>query len=264
MERVDPAAIAAAEARVTAALDSQPDCPGVSDARASVVGLARGLDPDELVLGPSEALVRELRGYLARVLADARNSLAGAGIEAVAAAYRDLDYQDDLPIGSGPWKVRHIDPGSQMDLEAFDGFHRGPPATSAVQVRLLRTADAVDAVRSGAGLAAPAVRRSVIRLLVDGLDGVQGLTFAEYDESWFVLHYNVRNGALFSDKRLRKAMELCIDKDATVAAATSGWVPIQGPVPFSHWAFEPKPGASSSERRGGEEIDRGSGLGGGW
>jgi ABC-type transport system substrate-binding protein len=240
------ALLAAEAANIKTALKrANPDCEQLAvEAETEVSAL--GLEPwsrSEFSLGPNDRFnACGYVEYLARVLGDAHDSLNREGVDAIAAAYRVLDYQDDRPIGSGPWMVRALTPGKQMDLDAFGAFHRGRAATAALEVRLLRTKpDAVSAVRNRDvdWLLQPYVGQSP-NFIVDGLDGVEdGLTLAEYDDpSWFALHYNLRHGALFADARLREAMELCIDKEETVAAATrEKFHPIESPVLPSSWAY---------------------------
>jgi ABC-type transport system substrate-binding protein len=243
----EPAGLAALEVRISESLaGDSPDCASlVTDAETTVRRL--GLEPwsrDEFALGSDDVFDPcAYAEYLARVLGDAADSLTRDDIDAIAAAYRILDFQTD-PVGSGPWMVRSVTPGKRMVLEAFDAFHRGRPATSHLEVRLLRTkADAVEAVRTGAvdWLLQPFVVQAPF-FLGDALKGANGLTLATYDEySWFAVHYNLRPGRLFAEANLREAMELCIDKQETVWAATRGqYLPIQSPVLPSHWAYEPE------------------------
>jgi ABC-type transport system substrate-binding protein len=243
----DLVVVAAEAAKIKTALKGDnPDCAAVAvEAETTVSSL--GLKPwsrDEFDLGPNDAFnACGYLEYLARVLGDVHDSLTREGIDAIAAAYRVLNYQDDRPIGSGPWKVRGLEPGKQMNLEAFEGFHRGRPATSVLEVRLLRTKpEAVKAVRDHDvdWLLQPYAAQSPF-FLKDGLEGAEdGLTLAQYDyPAWFALQYNLRRGALFADVRLRKAMELCIDKKETVATATrEQFHSIQSPVLPSTWAYE--------------------------
>jgi ABC-type transport system substrate-binding protein len=245
--QADPEATAAAADRIKDALDGDvPDCSALI-AEGEVAVRALGLEPwsrDEFNLGPDTAFVP--CGYaesLARVLTEAATSLSLDGIDAIEAAYRILDYQNELPVGSGPWKVVDIDAGTRMDLEAFGSFHRGRPATSSIEVRLIRTkAEAVNAVRDHAvdWLLQPFASQAPY-FLRDGLNGQEGgLTLNVFEApTWFAMYYNLRPGALFAEPKLREAIELCINKEETVAAASRGqFLPIQSPVLPSSWAYE--------------------------
>jgi ABC-type transport system substrate-binding protein len=246
-----PAVYEAEAKRMGNALDGgQPDCARLIVDGETAVG-ALGLQPwsrDEFNLNPGNTFAdcRYVDG-LARTLAEAARSLlleeSGDRFGAIGAAYRILDYHDDLPVGSGPWKVVDIEPGTRMELVAFDAFHRERPATSAMEVRLIRTkADAVNAVRlhSIDWLVQPFASQAPT-FLREALAGDEsGLTLTRYQaDTWFGMLYNVRPGALFSDDRLRQAVELCIDKEAMVETATGGQSKsIQSPVLPSSWAYE--------------------------
>jgi ABC-type transport system substrate-binding protein len=258
-----PADLEARAKRITDAIDFEhPDCASlVADGETAVRAL--GLEPwsrAEFDLGQTEAVNScSYASSLARVLREAARSLSLEGMDAILAAYRILDYHNELPIGSGPWKVAEIDPGSRMGLEAFDAYHRGPPATSAMEVRLVRTKqDAIRAVRERSvdWLLQPFSSQDPF-FLRDGLGGNEdGLTFSLYDTpTWFGMLYNLRPGALFADSRLRQAVELCIDKEETVAAATRGqFLPIQSPIVPSSWAYEPALNAPT------RDVDRANAL----
>ena len=53
------------------------------------------------------------------------------------------------------------------------------------------------------------------------------------------IQYNVRPGRLFADRNLRQAMELCIDKERTVEAASDRVVAIYSPILPGSWAYQP-------------------------
>ena len=69
------------------------------------------------------------------------------------------------------------------------------------------------------------------------------------------IQLNVHPGRLFADRRLRQALELCIDKAATVDAATSGAArPVDSYIPTGSWAYQ---GEFSAGRR---DVDAGRAL----
>ena len=244
----DPAALEAAATALQAALEDSSECgPEIqsvlADAESEIAALGltlRTRDDFERVVG-SDGAGCAYGSYLARSLGDAVDGLRLDGTDAIAAAYRILELPA-VPIGSGPWRVRAIDAGVSLQLEGFDAFHRGAPATPNVEVRLIRTRpEAVEAIRNGAihWLVTPFAAAS--EWIVDGVGDAPSVVLTEYhDFFWWGLHYNLRDGRLFADKNLRAAMELCINKDETVAAATGGGgVPIYSPISPAVWAFEP-------------------------
>ena len=220
-----------------------PDEAVLRDAELALAEIGRELrSRDAYAIGAGGAFDTCPYGaYLVRVLTDAAEALSLTGVDAIAAAYRILD-SPPTPVGSGPWRVISIEPGVSMELEAFGAFYRGIAATGHLEVRLIRsTAEAIDAVRSGAihWLLEPFQIGG--NTVAEGIGDAPGVVWVEYNELGFSgLFYNLREGRLFADPNLREAMELCIDKDETVAAATGGeGVSIYSPISPSIWAFEP-------------------------
>jgi len=242
----DPAFLRATASRLQSALHpvdgSACTAPGEAvlvEAERAIADIGRELrSRDAYAISPDACAYGD---YLVRVLTDAADALSLTGIDAIAAAYRILE-PPPIPVGSGPWRVLSIDPGVSMQLEAFDAFYRGVAATEHLEIGLIRsTAEAIEAVRSGAihWLLQPFA--SGDNLIAEGIGDAPGLVWAEYNRLSFTgLHYNLREGRLFADRNLREAMELCVDKDETVAAATGGeGVSIYSPISPSVWAFEP-------------------------
>ena len=244
----DPASLAALAARV-APLDSNdsPVCAPFEEALLAEAELAIADVGDEFrsrdayATGGGGAFdTCAYFEYLGRVLTDAADGLSLTGIDAIAAAYAILDHPPP-PVGSGPWRVVSIDPGLSMQLEAFDAYHHAIPATARIEVRLIRsTAEAIEAVRSGAMHWLLQPFNVGENLIAEGIGDAPGVAWVEYNAlGFFGLHYNLRGGRLFADPNLRAALERCVDKDETVAAATGGeGVSIYSPITPSMWAFE--------------------------
>jgi ABC-type transport system substrate-binding protein len=245
----DPESLRAIATRLEAALhpngavECEPPSEDVlAEAQEVLTAIGRALRSREpYAIGPGGAFDACAYGdYLVRAVTGAADGLSMNGVDAMSAAYPILEFP--LPVGSGPWRVVSIEPGETMALEAFDAFQRGKPATARLEVRILRsTAEAIDAVRSGAvhWLLEPFATGE--NLIADGIGNAPGVVWVEYNQlSYFDLEYNLREGRLFADPNLREAIEVCIDKDETVAAATGGdGVPIYSPISPSMWAFEP-------------------------
>ncbi len=250
----DPDALGELASRV-APLDANdaPGCASIEEARAEEallteaelaaadIGLALR-SRDAYAVGPGGAFDGcAYFEYLGRVLRDAQDALTLTGTDAIAAAYRILDFPI-VPVGSGPYQVVSIDPGIAIELAAFDAFHRGAPATARVEVRLIRSIpEAIDAVRTGAidWLVDPFP--TLENFIAEGLADAPGVDLVEYNRLGYIgLHYNLREGRLFADRNLREAIELCVDKGETVAAATGGTgAPIYSPIVPSMWAYQP-------------------------
>ena len=262
----DPASLAAVASRlqsdlhpVDAAACEAPAEAALEDAERAIAGIGSELrGRDAYAASPDPCAYGD---HLVSVLTDAADALRLTGIDAIAAAYRILE-PPPLPVGSGPWRVLSIDPGESMQLEAFEAFHLGVPATDRLEVRLLRTSpEAIDGVRSGAihWLVQPFATEE--NLVADSLGDAPGVAWAEYSDLGFTgLHYNLREGRLFADRNLRAAVELCVDKDETVAAATGGeGVSIYSPISPSIWAFEPDLPRPARDTAKGRELIEASG-----
>jgi ABC-type transport system substrate-binding protein len=170
------------------------------------------------------------------LLEDIAASLDATGLDAIALAYEALAFNRS-PIGTGPWRFVSVEDGTRAIFEAFDGYHRGPPATRRVEFRVIRDSSAALAgLRSGELDWVPLPPD-----LFGQIEGESNLQFVSYPNSiYFVLAYNLRPGMLFADRDVRTAVDLCIDKPATVDAATHGTGDVvYSPIEPASWAYEP-------------------------
>jgi ABC-type transport system substrate-binding protein len=177
--------------------------------------------------------------WSAIMLENVARSLGATGMEAIALAYQALSH-NRAPIGTGPFRFVGVEDGRTAVFEAFEGFHGGAPATQRFKIRLIRDVSvASEAIRNGElhWLTIPPVFPEIARDLHDE----PGLQFASFPEAtYFMLAYNVREGMLFADRNLRTALELCIDKPATVDAATDGTGDVlYSPIDPVSWAYQP-------------------------
>ncbi len=170
-------------------------------------------------------------------LRDIAASLQATGLDALALAYPTLSFNRS-PVGTGPWRFAGVE-GTRATFEAFDGYHRGAPATPRIEVRIFRgdTAGLRDGLLSGELDWVPIPPGMPVAELRDQ----PPLQFTIFPDSlYYMLAYNVREGMLFSDRNLRSAVELCIDKPQTVEAATDGTGDvIYTPVEPASWAYQP-------------------------
>lgn len=174
---------------------------------------------------------------LATDLLGVANSLEAEGIDAVAAVYSLLSF-NRAPIGSGPYYVEEFDVGQSLVLRAHEDYHGGVPATPTMNFVII-----TDLVAAASALAAGQVDY-VEEMTPDAYEAVRNadnVKIAEYPGFLHLeLQFNVREGRIFSDVNLRKAMQLCIDKAATVDAATNGTaLPTESETPPASWAFNP-------------------------
>jgi len=131
-----------------------------------------------------------------------------------------------------------LEAGEGLSLTAHEGFHLGAPETQNIFMPII-TDDLAGAQAVEAGQAD--WKYSLTGDSFAAIQESQNVKFIEYpDFGYFALMYNLREGQLFSDINLRRAVQLCVDKAATVEAATQGQgVPIESETPPASWAFNP-------------------------
>lgn len=169
-------------------------------------------------------------------LGEVAASLRATGLDAISLAYPALSNNQN-PIGTGPFRFVSVEGGSTAHFEAFEDYHHGRPAADRFEVRVLRTPEGLRAgVADGTFDWAP-LPPPVYEQVKDAPE----LDFASYPDNAFgLLAYNLRPGSLFAEHALRSAVELCIDKPATVDTATNGTGDvIYSPIDPISWAFQP-------------------------
>jgi ABC-type transport system substrate-binding protein len=164
-------------------------------------------------------------------------SLEAEGLDAVAAVYSLLPF-NRAPIGTGPYYVEEFEVGQSLVLRAHEAYHQGAPATPTMNFVII-----TDLVAAASALAAGQVDY-VEEMTPDAFEAVRNTDSVKVAEYPGFLHlelqYNVREGRIFGDINLRRAMQLCIDKAGTVDAATNGSaLPIESETPPASWAFNP-------------------------
>ena len=251
---LDPADYqAAAEALSTELTSDAPDCEGpLADAEA--LFRAAGLEPlprDQFSAADGRFDACMYAEWTRVLLGDISASLEATGIDAISRAYRALSFNRS-PVGTGPFRFASIEEGTRVKLEAFAGYHLGPPATPRFEVRLIRDAAAVrDGLRSGEldWVAMPPD-------LYAQVENEPDLRFGIYpDAVYYMLAYNLREGMLFAEHDLRTAVELCIDKPATVEAATDGnGDVIYTPIDPVSWAYQPDIPRSERDVEGARQL----------
>jgi len=172
-------------------------------------------------------------------LSNIARSLGAQGLDAVALAYQTLSF-NRAPIGTGPWKFVRVQDGNRAIFEVNEAYHLGRPATSQIEVWTMRDPQAaVDAMRKGEldWLTLPQIYPE----MYDQLRTEPDVQFVSFPTSgYYLLAYNLRDGMLFADRNLRAAVELCIDKPATVDAATDGTGDVlYSPIDPISWAYQP-------------------------
>jgi ABC-type transport system substrate-binding protein len=236
-----------AKALATAIEAPAPDCAPLLQAAADLAARAGLFVPDRAEYNYFPAGEFDACGYaitLSLELAQAAASRTATNeTTALALVYPDLDI-DRAPVGAGPYHLTSYVPGQRVELQAWSGFHGGPAATSNVVFGIYLDDDATAkaVARDDADWLEDFYDPAAFRQLTD----VPSVRIGHPANPYFAsIVYNVRAGQLFSDVRLRQAVERCIDKPAAVAAATEGrGVPAYADVAPGTWPFDgalPKP-----------------------
>jgi len=138
------------------------------------------------------------------------------------------------PIGTGPYKlVRRA--GRDYILEAHAAYHFGAPKVPRLVLRIIPSDDArAEALARGEVHLAQVKAQHVAKL--QAAPGVR--VYRMKTGAWRGMPLNLRRPAL-KDARVRRAIDLGIDRDKIVAAAIPGaGQPAYSPIPPASWAFD--------------------------
>ena len=157
-------------------------------------------------------------------------------IDALAAAYKYLDFQFATPVGTGPFSFVSYKAGESIQFDANPDYFAGEPNIKRIFFPIIK-----DDLAGGQALAAGQVdwKYELTGPTYEEIKDNPDLKFVEYpDFGFFSLYFNQREGTLFADKNLRQALSYCMDKEATVDASTNGQgVAIYSEIPPASWAF---------------------------
>ncbi len=146
-----------------------------------------------------------------------RHLLAGVSADVRAAYARN-------PVHAGPFAVAAWLPGYGVTLAAFPEYVLGTPGLGRIEVRFFRDRSAVlDALsRTEIDVApSPALEADLARVLdrlADGTERARLLTYYTAAEAIESLRFGTR----FSDPRVRKAIEMAVDRQALVDSVFAG------------------------------------------
>lgn len=206
----------------------------------------------------------DIDGYVGDILARIRAvdaSFTSRPIDALAAAYPYLDFQDD-PVGTGPFEFASYAPREVLELVANDAYFLGAPAIKRVRFQMFPTA-----AGAGAALLRGEVdwRFPLDAATYDAITDDADVKVVEYPEFSFLgLYFNLHpeSGGLFLDRNLRQAVAYCFDKPETAATATEGrGTAIYSEIPRMSWAY---PTAGLNEYPADPERARGLIEASGW
>jgi ABC-type transport system substrate-binding protein len=163
--------------------------------------------------------------------------LNSSEIDQIAAAYKLIETAR-MPVGTGLFTVTEFRPGQDITAVRNETYHWGPSTFDTLYMPIIK-----DDVAASAALAGGDIDWKY-SLTADGYEQLRennNVKFALYpDFGYFNMQFNLREGRLFADKPVRQALAYCIDKEATVEAATDGQgVPIYADIPPASWAYNP-------------------------
>jgi len=162
-------------------------------------------------------------------------TFTASAIDALAAAYKYLDFQFAGPIGTGPFKFVSYKSGEVIEFAAFADYHLGAPNIKKIFFPIIK-----DDLAGGQALSSGQVdwKYELTGPTYEEIKGNPDLKFVYPDFGFFSLYFNQREGQLFADRNLRQAVSYCMDKEGTVDAATNGQgVAIYSEIPPASWAF---------------------------
>jgi ABC-type transport system substrate-binding protein len=174
-------------------------------------------------------------------LQDLNKTLSATDIDQIAASFRILDFQR-APIGTGAYKLVKYTTAQSVELARNDDYFGGPEGTKVGPAKVF-----IPIIKDAAAASAALQKGDInwqTEVTSDALSALKAdpnLQLAEYpDFGYYFIAFNLRPGRLYSDLNLRKAFSMCIDHDATVAAATDGrGQPVYANTPPASWAFNP-------------------------
>lgn len=160
-------------------------------------------------------------------------------IDAMAAAYPYLDFMEN-PVEAGPYMVENIKTAEQGVVIANPYFFRGKPNISKIFFPVIK-----DDIAGGQALKTGRVdwMYTMEGATYEEIKDSPNLQFATYPKfSNYELQVNMRPGTLFGGldegRPLRQALAWCIDKQATVDAATNKQaVAVYSDIPPASWAY---------------------------
>lgn len=148
----------------------------------------------------------------------------------------DVAFYNIEPIGSGPYRVTHIERDEEKgiprwyDLTAFRHFALGEPYVEKIRVRFFgNNKELAQAFANGTIDQMPAVEPSLARVIEDNgaalLEAPLPRVFAAY--------FNQNQQPIFIDPSVRRALALATDKERIVADVLLGYGDVaEGPFPF--------------------------------
>ena len=149
------------------------------------------------------------------------SSLGATFIVPASIADESADFLDTQAIGTGPFEMTDRQPGQGFDLERFDDYWGEPAGFSAIDVQINPDANArVSALRSGqSDFIVPVPAQNI-----DQLESEFNVVTAN-DSNSVGIAFNLDDpevAGVVDDPKVRKALDLAIDRQAVVDSALNG------------------------------------------
>ena len=164
----------------------------------------------------------------------------------LAAGFPLLDVQS-APVGAGPYEFVERVPGSYVQLAAFKEFALGAPPMSAMLLTVFVSPAGVVKAFQASGIDwAPDLRSADVAGLSVSDDAT--LLHTASLRGYNYLAFNTREGRLFANSIIRRALASCVDIPAIITGATDETgIKISSTVAPTSWAAE-NPAATETTR----------------
>jgi len=164
----------------------------------------------------------------------------------LAAGFPLLDVQS-APVGAGPYEFVERVPGSYVQLAAFKEFALGTPPMSAMLLTVFASPAGVVKAFQASGIDwAPDLRSADVAGLSVSDDAT--LLHTASLRGYNYLAFNTREGRLFANSIIRRALASCVDIPAIITGATDETgIKISSTVAPTSWAAE-NPAATETTR----------------
>jgi peptide/nickel transport system substrate-binding protein len=128
------------------------------------------------------------------------------------------EFNNQRPIGSGPFKMTSVVGGSHVELTANEDFYRGRPNIDSVVFRIVPDAN-VRVAQLKSGELHWDIIDSASMPAVQSDRNLKVMEIPTVESNFFQINYRLE---LFKDKRLRQALIYALDRQAMMTAAAGG------------------------------------------
>ncbi|MDR2050176.1 MAG: peptide-binding protein [Deltaproteobacteria bacterium] len=142
------------------------------------------------------------------------------------------------PVGSGPFRLKSWEPGSRLTLLANELYFKGRPRLDGLVVRLIPDLSTMFMeLRAGKLDAAGLTPQQYVYQTGEGDFGDRYNIYSYLGLGYVFMGYNLRS-PLFSDKRVRQAFAMAVNKDDIINGVLFGQgLPVIGPYMPGSWVY---------------------------